>query len=370
MNDDLFVENIDSIESPALLIFLPRLRRNLETMIALAGSVDRLRPHVKTHKMPDLVRLLERRGVHNHKCATIAEAEMIATAGGRDVLIAYPLVGPNVSRLRRLVDTYPATTFRVTVDHPDAARALARVAMEQGGKPFLTLVDLDVGMGRTGVSPDRAVALYQLVASLPGLEPDGLHAYDGHQRDHDPGKRADGAANTRRIARRIRDDLLAEGIPVPRVVLGGTPTFPCHCEDNGQFVELSPGTCIFHDESYGTKFPDLPFEPAAFLLGRVVSKPRDDRVCLDIGSKSVAADPTGDRIKVMSLEGAKLGPQSEEHLVVFTDKPADIPLGLPLFAVPTHICPTCALHREAIVIDQGRVVAHWPVVARDRHINL
>ena len=111
--------------SPSLLIDRALVRRNLETMIALARGVDRLRPHVKTHKMAEIVRMAERMGIRKHTCATIAEAEMVALAGGTDVLLSYPIVGPNVARLARLVRAYPETTFRTLVDHPDSARALS-----------------------------------------------------------------------------------------------------------------------------------------------------------------------------------------------------------------------------------------------------
>src|SRR5262249_2749026 len=122
------VNDPGSLLSPSLLIFRDLVRHNLATMIAMTGDPSRLRPHVKTHKMPALVRLTEQSGITKHKCATIAEAEMVAEAGGADVLISYPMVGPNVARLVRLVRAYPATTFRATVDDPDAARALSAEA--------------------------------------------------------------------------------------------------------------------------------------------------------------------------------------------------------------------------------------------------
>ena len=114
-----------SLLSPSLVIFTERLDRNIATLIELAGDPDRLRPHIKTHKMPALIRRLERAGIRKHKCATIAEAEMAAEAGATDVLLAYPVVGPNLGRLAQLVAKFPATAFRATVDHPESARQLA-----------------------------------------------------------------------------------------------------------------------------------------------------------------------------------------------------------------------------------------------------
>src|SRR6516164_182976 len=111
--------------SPSLLVYPDLVRKNLEGMIALAGGAERLRPHVKTHKMAEIIRMAESLGIHKHKCATIAEAEMAAAAGASDVLLAYPLVGPNIKRFAHLVRGYRGTTFRATVDHPDAAHALS-----------------------------------------------------------------------------------------------------------------------------------------------------------------------------------------------------------------------------------------------------
>src|SRR6516164_16336 len=111
--------------SPSLLVYPKLIRQNLQDMIALARGAARLRPHVKTHKMAEIIRLCESLGIHKHKCATIAEVEMAAAAGASDVLLAYPLVGPNIKRFAHLVRGYRGTTFRATVDHPDAAHALS-----------------------------------------------------------------------------------------------------------------------------------------------------------------------------------------------------------------------------------------------------
>lgn len=364
------LDDPSALLSPSLLIFRDLVRRNIETMIAMARDPGRLRPHVKTHKMPALVRLMEEMGVRKHKCATIAEAEMLARAGAADVLIAYPLVGPNIARLSALVDAYPVTTFRATVDDPNVAQALSD-AMKERPRSLSVLVDLDVGMGRTGIAPgDAAFDLYRKVQSLPGLTADGLHAYDGHLRDRDlAGRRSAATPGMERVlalAARLR----AADIPIPRIVLGGTPTFPVHAAREEPEVECSPGTCVLHDGSYSEKFPDLPFTPAALLLTRVISLPRPGRLCLDVGHKAVAADPAGARLTLLGVSDATLGPQSEEHLVVDTPHADEFPPGTPLLAIPTHICPTCALHRWVYVVEGGNVVDRWDVEARDRVIRV
>ncbi|SIO66046.1 D-serine deaminase, pyridoxal phosphate-dependent [Singulisphaera sp. GP187] len=355
--------------SPSLLIFRTILEQNLEAMIALAGSADRLRPHVKTHKMAEIVRLVERKGIHKHKCATIAEAEMIARAGGTDVLLGYPVVGPNIDRLARLIRGFPETQFRVLVDHPDSARALS-AGVEGIGKPLPVLIDLEVGMGRTGIDPGAgAEELATLIERLPNLVLDGLHAYDGHIQEADPDERKRIAAPGIEKTLRLQERLKQRGIEAPRLVLGGTPTFPVHAALDRPGVECSPGTSVLHDNGYATKFPDLPFVPAALLLTRVISHPRPGRLCLDLGHKAVAADPVGARLTLLNIPEATLGGQSEEHLVVETPQAGQFPPGTAVLAIPTHICPTCALHRRVYVIEDGALVDEWDVTARDRSIG-
>ncbi len=168
----------------------------------------------------------------------------------------------------------------------------------------------------------------------------------------------------------LRDRLLRHGLPVSRIVLGGTPSFPVHAGLDLPGVECSPGTIVLHDHGYATRFPDLPFTPAALLLTRVVSRPRPGRICLDLGHKAVAADPAGPRVHLIDVPDANVVGQSEEHLVV--DAPASdrYPIGTCILAMPTHICPTSALHRRAYVIASGRLVDDWEVSARDRVIGV
>ncbi len=135
-------------------------------------------------------------------------------------------------------------------------------------------------------------------------------------------------------------------------------------------LECSPGTCLLQDVSYASKFPDLQFEPAAFILTRVISRPRPGRICLDVGYKAVAADPQGARVSLVDLPDAEIGPQSEEHLVVDTPNAENLPVGTPLLAIPTHVCPTCALYQEAVVVDETGILDRWKVEARDRKLQI
>ena len=222
-------------------------------------------------------------------------------------------------------------------------------------------------MGRTGIAPgEEAFQLCLLIERLPGLVFDGLHAYDGHLREIDPIARRRAARAGMSAVFALRDRLVGAGREVRRIVLGGTPTFPAHAECDQPNVECSPGTCLFHDAGYAARFPDLPFEPAALLLTRVISRPRTGRLCVDLGHKAVAADPIGPRLLLLNLPGASLGPQSEEHLIVDVPTTDPYPPGTFFLAVPTHVCPTCALHQVAYVLDSA---GGWSRLGRWRGIG-
>jgi D-serine deaminase-like pyridoxal phosphate-dependent protein len=362
------IANEAEVASPALLVYPDRIAANIDRTIAAAGGVDRLRPHVKTHKMPDVVRLLLARGISTFKAATIAEAEMTAAAGGTDVLLAYPTVGPNAARLCRLIGMFPGTRFRAIVDSDAGIDDLAAAA-RHAGVTVDVLLDLNVGMNRTGVVPgEEAFRLYRRIASAAGLAAGGLHAYDGHLHDADHARLVAAVDAAFAPVWRLRAELLAAGLAVPRVVAGGTPTFPILAARGD--VEVGAGTTTLWDAGQPVTSPDLDFLAAAVLLTRVVSRPAPGRLCLDLGHKSVASEMPHPRMQIMGLEDAAFVIHNEEHLVLETPRADAFPVGTVLYAVPRHVCPTVALHEEAVVVRDGRAVDRWHVAARRRRISV
>jgi D-serine deaminase-like pyridoxal phosphate-dependent protein len=362
------IDNVADVPSPALLVYPERVEGNIGRMISIAGDVGRLRPHMKTHKMPDVIRLQLARGITKFKCSTIAEAEMTASSGGADVLLAYQPVGPNIRRLVELIRRFPQTTFSTIVDDPSAMKALAEAA-SAAAVTVNTLLDVDCGQHRTGVEAGpRAVELYRLIASSPGLKAGGLHVYDGHIHETDVVTRTKNYEAAFAPAAALREQLLQSGLAVPRVVAGGTPTFPMHAR--GGTVECSPGTCVFWDFGYATTLPDLDFLPAALVLTRVISKPGSQRLCLDLGHKAVAAENPHPRVRLLGLEDAKFVMHNEEHLVIDTSQAAEFSIGASLYGIPWHVCPTVALHSEAVVVRNQRAEGRWRVSARERHLSI
>lgn len=359
------ISNVTEVDSPALLIYPERAEENVRRMIAIAGGPEKLCPHVKTHKLEELVRMQLAHGITKFKCATIAEAEMVASCGA-DVVLAHQPVGPKVQRFIQLVQKFPQTSFATIADDESAIRTLSAAAI-QAGVTIKLLLDLDCGMHRSGIAPGpKAAGLYRLMTSLPGLDAQGFHAYDGHIDDTDVAlrtKNCDEAFATVTVLRRELSDL-----PVPRIIAGGTPTFPIHARRPG--VECSPGTSIFWDFGYANQCPDLDFLHAALVLTRVISKPGNNCLCLDLGHKAIAAEKPQPRVQFFNLPDAKAITHSEEHLVVETSRANEFMVGDVLYGIPRHVCPTVALHAEAVVIRSGMATEHWDVAARARKLTI
>ncbi|MAT14862.1 MAG: threonine aldolase [Planctomyces sp.] len=365
------ISDSSSIISPGLVVFEEIVDENIQKMIEIAGSTDRLRPHCKTHKMAEVARKQLAAGITKHKAATFAEAEMLADAGAEDIFLAYNIVGPNIKRAVEFVRKYPQVTFSVTADHPNPVAQLSE-AFSKAGLSIEVVLDLDSGLHRTGLLPGKeAEELYKQIADAPGLKPGGFHLYDGQNHQTDFKERTAAVNACWEPARMLKEKLTSAGLSVPRIVAGGTGSFPVYAKISDPVLELSPGTCVFNDSGYSNMFPDMVFTPAAVMLTRVISRPTADRLTLDLGTKGVASDPpSGKRVFFPDLPEAEHVLQNEEHLVLQTPRAKEYQPGDELIAIPTHICPTSALHKCAYVVRDGDVVAHWNVIARDRQLTI
>lgn len=363
------VSNVEEIDSPALLIFPERVKANIQTAIKMISDVNRLRPHVKTHKCADVARLMMDAGIYKFKCATIAEAEMLGISKAKDVLLAYQPIGPKLKRFIELIKKYPGTQFSCLTDNIISATEQSKAFAEAGLK-VPVYIDLNVGMNRTGIDPgDEAMALYAYCASANGIEVKGLHAYDGHIRDIDfasKKKNCDAAfAKVENLAQKIE----SSGLSKPIIIAGGSPAFSVHCKR--EKIECSPGTFIYWDKGYADICPEQEFVPAAILITRVVSIPSEGKICTDLGHKSVA--PENEIIKRVffpEFDPLTAVGQSEEHLVLENKnnhafKPGDI-----LYGIPYHICPTVALYESVKIIENEKYVDDWKNIARDRKITV
>jgi D-serine deaminase-like pyridoxal phosphate-dependent protein len=370
MEEKYLVRNSSSIPSPALLFYEKEIAANIRKALDIAGDPTRLRPHVKTHKTREIVAMKMSLGISKFKCATIAEAEMVAQTGAKDVMLAYPVIGPNIERFVTLIQNYPSTTFEAIVDNEAMAEKLSDAALARSSRVEV-LIDIDPGLHRTGVTiGEAATNLYKKIFSLKGLLPGGIHCYDGHNHQPDPAERNRAGTACYNEVMAFRARLIEVKLPVPRVVMGGTPTFPVYARFPE--VELSPGTCFLQDWSYLSNFPDLAFSPAALLLARVISiNSKFSTFTLDLGYKAISADPQGVRGVILNIDDSEALFQNEEHWVFRKTKGALPSVGDEAYVLPTHICPTTALHVGAHVVGgDGFSRAIWEITARNRKISI
>ena len=356
----------DLVDTPALLVYPDTVKHNLALLKTQIHSVDRLRPHVKTQKCKEATLLTIAAGITKFKCATIAEAEMLAMCNAPNVLLAYQPVGPKIDRLITLIKQYPATKFSCLTDGYEAASRIDEIA-KLNYISIAVYIDLNVGMNRSGIAPGNAFDLYKKCSSLSNVNIIGLHIYDGHIHDSDLNVRTERCNAAFAPVEKLIGKLKAARYN-PIVIAGGTPTFPIHAKREN--VECSPGTFIYWDWGYQQAFQEQQFLPAALVMSRIVSLPDETKICVDLGHKSVAAENVLDkRVMFLNAPELKVVSQSEEHLVLDAGEHHTYKIGDVLYGLPYHICPTVALHERAIIIKDKKIAGEWKTIARDRKIN-
>jgi 3-hydroxy-D-aspartate aldolase len=362
-----------SLSTPALVLELPTLERNLDTMAAWARERRiGLRPHAKTHKSTEIARRQIERGALGVCCATIAEAEAMVLAGIPGVTVTSPLT--TAAKLRRLAALKPhARDLTVAIESPVGLALLREVCGPAPGPPIGLLVDLDIGHHRTG-TPDRqaAVSLARLAAATPGFAWRGVQAYAGHlQHVEDAVERRRRSADALSGLAATVEALAAAGL-APQIVSGaGTGTAWTDAE-LGVFTELQVGSYAVMDVDYGRlQWPDggCPFEYALFVATSVVSVAQPRAVVVDGGHKAFATDGPMPKLAAAlrdpALDALALRRRGDEHLEIGA---AAASLGLREgdlveFVVP-HCDPTINLYDFYCVVDGHELVDVWPIDAR------
>lgn len=359
------IRNTAEVDTPALLIYPDRVRENIRIMKSFVDEVSKLRPHIKTSKSPEALTLLLEAGITKIKCATITEMEMAATAGVPDILLAYQPSGPKITRFASLIKRFPAITFGCLVDNLESANGIGAV-MNKEGLSVNVWLDLNVGMNRTGIAPGKeALELFKRLNDIGGIRAFGLHAYDGHLRDQDLQSRSMKCDAAFQPVEQLAAEIESATGQKPVICAGGTPTFPIHARRKS--VECSPGTFIYWDTGYGDLLKEQPYLHAALVMTRVLSKPAQGLLCLDLGHKSIAAEnPITNRVRLMNGKDFEPIGQSEEHLVIRTAKADEYQVGQVLYGVPFHVCPTVALYDEAWSVRDGKASPDWHQPARKK----
>ena len=357
----------DEIDTPALVIDLDAFEFNLDRMAALlAPTGAKLRAHAKTHKSPVIALQQIARGAVGQCVQKVAEAEIMAWGGVKDILVSNEVVG--AGKLARLVALARIAKVAVCVDDPAQVTAI-EAAAEAAGTRISVLVEIDIGAARCGVQPGpEAVALAKRIAASRHLIFGGLQAYQGsaqHRRGVEERKKLiehaiDGS-------RRTVEQLRQQGLPCPIVGGGGTGTFEIEAA-SGVYTEIQAGSYAFMDADYARNLdadgaPVSTFRHALFVLATVMSAPRHGLAVLDAGHKAVSIDsgmPT-----LWQRPDIRYVSASDEHgKLEYGAETAAVKLGEKLRLIPGHCDPTVDRFDWYVGVRGGRVECLWPVAAR------
>ncbi len=360
--------HISELETPALLIDLDIFERNLSRTAQYARDHDlRLRPHTKTHKTPAIGRRQLASGASGLTVAKVGEAEVMIASGTPDLLVAYPVIGQ--SKLRRLADVARKTRVTVALDSVFAARQLSDAA-RAAQVNFGVLAEIDVGLGRVGVTPgEELLTLVQNIDRLPRLEFEGITFYPGHLKMQG----VDTDAALRELGQTLRgclELLKRHGLEVKIVSGGSTPTlFHSHLVQG--LNEIRPGTYCFNDgntvRSGGCSLDDC----AASILATVVSTARPGQMIIDGGSKTFSSDrvlsgePGFGRI--VEAPECVFHSMNEEHGYVDIRKAGrEFSVGDKVNVIPNHVCVAVNLHEHLYGVRNGEVEVVWKVEGRGK----
>jgi D-serine deaminase-like pyridoxal phosphate-dependent protein len=350
------------IDTPALLLDADALEVNLQTMAAFfTRRRSKLRPHFKSHKCTTIARLQMRAGAVGITCAKLGEAEVVADAGIRNILIANQIVGP--LKIRRLMDLCRRADPMVAVDSADNVRMLSEHALA-AGVSIGVLVEVDIGMGRCGVAPGQTgLELARLVSSSAGLRFEGLQGYEGHCVDlRDEAERVEKTRHALKLLVETRRLIERSGLQVNLVSGGGTGTYTITGDWEG-VDEVQAGSYAAMDWWYGDIRPE--FRQAMSILATVISRPHPTLVVIDVGRKGVGAEWGAPRVK--TLPGSRVASYgSEEHMMIAVPQDATIRIGERLEIIPSHGCTTSNLYPEFIVHRAGVVTDRWPIEGRGK----
>ena len=357
------------LQTPALIIDLDAMERNIAAMAAHAKAHNiALRPHAKTHKCSQIAKLQMKAGALGICCAKLGEGEALADAGIDSILSTSPVVTEfGIARVMTL--NMKIGELRVTCDNAAIAAKLADAA-RASGKKLRVVVDIDPGLGRTGIRlRESAIALVERVVKSPDLEFAGLQCYAGQvQHMESPNERRAASLNAMKELAELRDRLKAKGITVPLLSGGGTGTFDIDPDAN-TLTELQVGSYIFMDKQYNEVWEKPgqrpPFEPSLFVQTTVVSANREGLATTDAGFKSFATDAGSPAIFSGAPEGANYFFFGDEQGGVFYPAAnGKLDVGSVIVCIVPHCDPTVNLYDRYHGVRGDTLESIWTIEAR------
>lgn len=352
--------NIHDLDTPALLIDLDIMERNLiRAADYTRGHRLNLRPHIKTHKIPDLARRQLGLGAIGITCAKVGEAEVMLEADPPEVLLAYPVFGER--KLGRLMELARKTRVLVALDDLETARPLSRAASEARVE-IGVLAEFDAGLHRVGVATDRLPALLEGLGALPNLKVRGITCYPGHIKSLDEA----GHAALEELSATIQKIAASHEI----VSGGSTPALFASHKVKG-LTEIRPGTYIFNDRNTVAAGACAKEDCAVTIMVTVVSTARSGQMILDGGSKTFSSDrlsvqDNGTWGEIREAPMARFHKMNEEHGYVALENGESFHIGERVRVIPNHVCVAMNLHEVVYGIRGERVEESWPVKARGK----
>ena len=352
------------VETPSLCVDRAPFEANIRHIAAITRDAAKgWRPHSAGHKSPDIANLQIREGAIGITCAKVSEAEVFASAGIHEILLAYPPVGD--SRIRRIANLCRNANLIVACDHYVQAAPLSAECVRQG-VTCRALVDINIGMDRTGVRPGRdARELARAIDQLPGLSLAGIMGYEGHVipiKDADEKRRQTDAALG--ILTQTRDIFWKNGLCCDIVSAAGTSSLH-QALGCGGLTEVQAGGAIFGDPFY-TTMPDISgLQPALTVLTTVISRPAFDRAVLDAGRSAISSELHTPIVKDWS--DASLVMQNAEHLVLkLGPSSRELRIGDPVELIVGYSGFTTILYDEYLCFRDDRLETIWPILARGK----
>ncbi|KAJ1338578.1 D-threonine aldolase [Microdochium nivale] len=363
-------DGLDALDTPSMIVDLDLMEQNIQRLFSSLLPTGRdIRPHLKTTKCAALAKRLVAAGAKGCCVAKVSEAEAITAAGfdggEHGILITCEIVGP--VKVRRLVELFRKhRTVRIVVDSIEGATAIndALAKADNIEQPITALIDLDVGLHRTGVEPgEPALALAKHIAALPHLRLIGVQGYEGHlQHLHDKEDRKAQCLESMRILTSTSDQLRQAGFNIEVVTTGGTGTAE-FCASVPGVTELQPGSFIFMDTDYRNAVGTF-YSNSLTLLSTVISKQGPNQVTIDTGLKSLTTDSGLAECKDPRYTHANLG---DEHGSLTWTASSNVPalkIGDRIEMVPSHIDPTINLHDFFYAHRKGVIEEIWTVDSR------
>ena len=351
------------LDTPSLCVDLDVMERNIKKMSStIIGAGKNWRPHTKGQKIPAIAHKELAAGAIGVTCAKLGEAEVMAGAGIRDILIANQVVGRE--KVTRLVNLQPHADVMVAVDSQENAREISDLAVAKGVK-VRVLVELNVGLNRAGVEPgEAALRLSEFASSLPGLRYSGLMAWEAHATTIlDPAQKRE--VIYRDIGRLVAsaEQCRAAGLSASIVSCGGTGTYWVTCTVPG-VTEIQAGGGIFHDVHYAKDY-GVDHEFAMTIVATVTSRPTPTRIVTDAGHKTMNGNQGTPR--PLGVEGVKRLGLSAEHGTIHLEEPNDtLKVGDKIEFIVGYSDFTTYVHEEMFGIRNGMVEQVWPILGRGK----